>query len=89
MMLCGGKESLKHVDIKFDLHAGEKEAEALKEYSFATRPADAAALVSWTDRKYAKNECTILDKVPPGTHIVGLVSQKKDHISSVAHVVVW
>jgi hypothetical protein len=89
MMFCGGKESLKHVDIKFDLHAGEKEAEALAEYSFATRPADAAALVSWTDRKYAKNECTILDKVPPGTHIVGLVSLKKDHISSVAHVIVW
>lgn len=91
MMICGGAESLKHIIIQFDLHAGEKSVEELTEYNFASRPAGAPALVTWTERKYANGECTMLTGVPQGTHIIGLVRDEnfKEHISSIAHVIVW
>lgn len=92
MMLCGGKESLKHITIQIDLHAGEKRDTDYSQYSFDSRPAGSSPLVTWRDRKYAQNECTILSNIPQGTHILGLVRNetlKKDHVSSIAHVVVW
>lgn len=87
VVICGGGESLKHVALHLDVDAASQDID-LSGYSLETRKKyPGKELIEWKDRSYAGNECTELNKVPQGKHILALKSMKAGHVSSVAHVI--
>ena len=90
MLICGGGESLKHISLHIDINAAADENINLDGYSMETRDKyPGTEIIEWKYRKYAGNECTELNKVPQGKHIIGLKSVKQGHMSSIINIIVY
>lgn len=93
VQICGALgESLKHTTFMMDLHAAEDETKDLSTYSFEGRDKNAPPLIEWKDRRYFGAECTTIQNVPVGKHILGIqrnTTLKRDHVNSVIHVITW
>ena len=86
VIICGYsvKESLKNAIFRFDFNVN---ADARSLHHYTTSPG--AAL--WTNRHYQNDECTILENIPEGNHILIVSANPNvtDAYLSVSHVITF
>jgi hypothetical protein len=81
--VCGNiGDSLKYAVLYVDKNVPE---DKLVNYT----PSDAR--VKWTNRKYMNGECTALQKMPKGNHVITISTEgmADEHIAGLSHVIMW
>ena len=81
--ICGTVgESLKHAIFYLDKNI---EKEALVGYT------PTAGRVKWEHKKYMNGECTAIQELPKGNHVISISTENapNQHVSGLSHVIMW
>lgn len=81
--ICGNiGESLKHATFYFDENAG---GEDMQNYVPSSKA------VKWSNRKYMNGECTAVQKLPKGQHVISISTEgmANDELAGLSHVIMW